>query len=179
MKKYFRFIYILCLATLVGCKTGDDLYIDPTVPVEANLPTLLTALQVNTFVNVEGELARQSSIFVQHSVGLSNQYTDVQDYFITEGDYANSWIGLYTGTMQNAKILIDQAGDENPYYAGIGKTILAINIAMTTDLWGDVPYSEAFRHDEGILTPKLDTQEEIYANIDALLEDAIADFQHN
>src|SRR5690606_20274867 len=48
-----------------------------------------------------------------------------------------------------------------------------------TDLWGDVPFSEAFRIDEGIRTPKLDSQQDIYASIDALLGEAIADFERN
>ncbi|QQT27342.1 SusD/RagB family nutrient-binding outer membrane lipoprotein [Sphingobacterium spiritivorum] len=176
MKAQFKFIYILCLAVLAGCKTGDDLYLSPNDPAEATLPTLLTAAEVNTMANVEGELARISSILVQHSVGITAQYTDMQNYRITEGDFDNSWEGLYTGTMNNAKILIKSAGTTSPYYAGIGKVIMAINMGIATDLWGDVPYSEAFRIDEGIRTPKLDTQEEVYKSIDALLGDAIADF---
>src|SRR5690606_30994413 len=106
-------------------------------------------------------LSRISSILVQHSAGLTAQYTDIQNYRITEGDFDNSWGGLYSGTMNNAKIIIDKAGDENPYYAGIAKVIMAINLGLATDLWGDVPYSEAFRIDEGIRTPKLDTQQDI------------------
>jgi hypothetical protein len=44
-----------------------------------------------------------------------------------------------------------------------------------TDMWGDVPYSEAFRGDEGILTPRYDTQEEIYRDLLRLLREAAAD----
>lgn len=176
MKANFKFLYVLCFTLIVGCKTGDDLYLSPNDPAEANLATMLTALEVNTFANVEGELSRISSILVQHSAGTDAQYTDIQNYRITEGDFDNSWEGLYSGTMYNAKLLIDKAGTENPHYAGIGKVIMAINLALATDLWGDVPYSEAFRFDEGIKTPKLDTQEEIYKSIDDLLAQAIADF---
>lgn len=178
MKRYFKILTAICLTMFVGCKTGDELYISPNNPGSATLPTLLTAIEVNTFATTEGELARQSSIFVQHSVGLAGaQYEEVQNYFINEGDYANSWRTLYSGTMNNAKILIDQAGSENPYYAGMGKVITAISLAVATDLWGDVPYSEALKADEGITKPKLDTQEEIYVSIDNLLKDAIDDFQ--
>lgn len=140
------------------------------------MPTLLTALEVNTIANVEGELSRISSILVQHSAGISNQYTDIQNYRITEGDFDNSWEGLYTATMHNAKVLIQDAGNTSPYYAGIAKVIMAINLSIASDLWGDVPYSEAFRMDDGIRTPKLDSQEEIYKSIDALLEEAIVLF---
>ncbi|WP_104384305.1 MULTISPECIES: SusD/RagB family nutrient-binding outer membrane lipoprotein [Sphingobacterium] len=177
MKANFKFLYILCLTVFVGCKTGDDLYLSPNDPAEANLATMLTALEVNTFANVEGELSRISSILVQHSAGIDAQYNDIQNYRITEGDFDNSWEGLYTGTMYNAKLLIDKAGAESPHYAGIGKVLMAINLAIATDLWGDVPYSEAFRFDEGVRAPKLDTQADIYKSIDNLLGEAIADFQ--
>jgi len=177
MKANFKFLYILCFTLIVGCKTGDDLYLSPNDPAEANLATLLTALEVNTFANVEGELSRISSILVQQSAGIGAQYNDIQNYRITEGDFDNSWEGLYTGTMYNAKLLIDKAGAESPHYAGIGKVLMAINLAIATDLWGDVPYSEAFKFDEGIRTPKLDTQADIYKSIDNLLGEAIAHFQ--
>lgn len=176
MKTNLKFICIAFVAIFMGCKTGDDLYLSPNDPAEASLPTLLTALEVNTMANVEGELSRMSSILVQYSAGLSAQYAEIQNYRITEGDFDNSWEGLYTGTMNNAKVLIKSAGAESPYYAGIGKVLMAINLALATDLWGDVPYSEAFRIDEGIRTPKLDTQEEVYKSIDNLLAEAITDF---
>ena len=179
MKLKSKILYILCLTLLVGCKTGDDLYLSPNDPAEANLSTLLTALEVNTMANVEGELPRISSILVQHSVGLSAQYTDIQNYRITEGDFDNSWEGLYTGTMNNANILIHSAGSDNPYYAGIAKVMMAINLAIATDLWGDVPYSEAFKIDEGIRSPKLDSQEDIYKSLDDLLAKAIDDFSED
>lgn len=177
MKTKLNLIYIIFLALTVGCKTGDDLYLSPNDPAEANLPTMLTALEVNTMANVEGELARVSSILVQHSAGLSAQYADMQNYRITQSDFNNSWDGLYSGTMNNASILIKSAGVENPYYSGIGKVIMAINLALATDLWGDVPYSEAFRLEEGIRTPKLDTQEDVYKSIDKLLEEAVGNFE--
>lgn len=178
MKKKLNLLYALCLTVIVGCRTGDDLYLSPNDPAEASLSTMLTALEVNTFQNIEGELARMSSILVQHSAGLGAQYADVQNYRITQGDFDNVWEGLYTSTMNNAKLLIGKAGNQSPYYSGISKVIMAINLGIATDLWGDVPYSEAFRLDEGIRAPKLDSQEAIYKSIDGLLADAIADFSN-
>lgn len=170
---------MLFLALVVGCKTGDDLYLSPNDPAEASLSTLLTAVEVNTMANVEGDLARISSILVQHSVGIGSQYIDIQNYRITQGDFSNSWEGLYSRTMNNANILMDKAGSENAYYAGISKVLMSINIALATDLWGDVPFSESFRLSEGILTPKLDKQEDIYKAIDDMLADAIENFSAN
>ncbi|MFD2906977.1 SusD/RagB family nutrient-binding outer membrane lipoprotein [Sphingobacterium anhuiense] len=177
MKNKFKLIYAICFTAIIGCRTGDDLYLSPNDPADASLATMLTALEVNTFQNVEGDLARIGSIMVQHTAGTAAQYADYQNYRITPGDWDNVWVGLYAGTMNNAKLLMDKAGAENPHYSGIAKVIMAINLSVATDLWGDVPYSEAFKIDEGIRAPKLDTQEDIYKSIDGLLEAAITDFQ--
>ncbi|MDR2275759.1 MAG: SusD/RagB family nutrient-binding outer membrane lipoprotein [Sphingobacterium sp.] len=178
MKNKVKFLYALCFTAIVGCKTGDDLYISPNNPLDGNLPSMLTAAEVNTFQNVEGDLSRMSSILVQHSVGLNAQYSDVQNYRITQGDFDNVWIGLYTNTMYNLKLMIDKAKiteTKSPYYEGIAKVIMALNISLATDLWGDVPYSEAFQWTTGNKTPKLDSQQDVYTSIDKLLADAITD----
>ncbi|MGE8376704.1 MAG: SusD/RagB family nutrient-binding outer membrane lipoprotein [Sphingobacterium sp.] len=178
MKNKVKFLYALCFTAIVGCKTGDDLYISPNNPLEGNLPSLLTASEVNTFQNVEGDLSRMSSIMVQHSAGLNAQYADVQNYRITQGDFDNVWIGLYANTMYNLKLMIEKANiaeTKSPYYSGIGKVLMALNISFATDLWGDVPYSDAFKWTSGNKTPKLDTQQDVYKAIDNLLAEGIAD----
>ncbi|ULT27008.1 SusD/RagB family nutrient-binding outer membrane lipoprotein [Sphingobacterium sp. E70] len=178
MKNKVKLLYALCFTAIVGCKTGDDLYISPNNPLDGNLPSMLTAAEVNTFQNVEGDLSRMSSILVQHSVGLNAQYSDVQNYRITQGDFDNVWIGLYTNTMYNLKLMIDKAKiteTKSPYYEGIAKVMMALNISLATDLWGDVPYSEAFQWTTGNKTPKLDSQQDVYTSIDKLLADAITD----
>ncbi|MGE8293444.1 MAG: SusD/RagB family nutrient-binding outer membrane lipoprotein [Sphingobacterium sp.] len=178
MKNKVKFLYALCFTAIVGCKTGDDLYISPNNPLDGNLPSLLTASEVNTFQNVEGDLSRMSSIMVQHSAGLNAQYADVQNYRITQGDFDNVWIGLYANTMYNLKLMIDKANiaeTKSPHYSGMGKVLMALNLSFATDLWGDVPYSDAFQWNSGNKTPKLDTQQDIYKTIDNLLAEGIAD----
>ncbi|MFD1629671.1 SusD/RagB family nutrient-binding outer membrane lipoprotein [Pseudopedobacter beijingensis] len=176
MKNKIIYIVFLLTSLFIGCKSGDELYLSPNDPVDGTPQTLLTVLQVNTFANVEGELNRLSGILVQHMAGTDNQYVPFQNYNITAGDFDNSWQGLYSGTMQNAYLLINKTKDDNPYYAGIGRVLMAVNLGIATDLWGDVPYSESFKLTEGVKNPVYDSQKSVYASIDALLEQAIADF---
>ena len=61
-------------------------------------------------------------------------------------------------------------GNDNLYAAAL--TFKAYNAQKTVDMWGDVPYTEAFRLQEGILYPKYDTQEEVYNAILAELKTA-------
>jgi hypothetical protein len=175
MKKNINIIALLVLIFISSCRKGDDLYIDPNSPSAPSAQGMLTSLQVNTFQNVEGELGRLSAILVQHTAGATAQYQGYQNYDIIEGDFNNQWAGLWSGTMMNAKLIIDGNSAENPYYAGIAKILLALNLGVATDLWGDVPYSEAFQATEGNFTGKYDTQEEVLQSIQTLLDEAIVE----
>src|SRR5690606_14067487 len=63
---------------------------------------------------------------------------------------------------------------EDKNYTAIALTLNAFAYANLTDLFGPVPMSEAVSAQEGILTPKFDTQEHIYTTILADLETANA-----
>ncbi len=75
----------------------------------------------------------------------------------------------------NANIIIREHGAENPYYRGIARVLIAMNAGLATDLWGDIPLSEASLGQSGNLKPKYDTQEEVIQQIQTLLDDAIVD----
>lgn len=168
---------IILMISLVACQKGDVLYNDPENPVDAPPSTMLTALEVNTIQNLEGDFARFSSMFSGQMAGATAQYQAFQNYDINEGDFNNLWVQLYSGTMQNARILVNTAVADNPYYAGIARILLALNLGVATDLWGDVPYSDAFRGSEGNFTALYDSQEMVLDSIQQLLDDAIADLQ--
>jgi Starch-binding associating with outer membrane len=171
-------VYILLALILIGfgaCNTGDDLYTDPSNPAEVSPATMLTSVEVNTFMNIEGELDRIANIYSQHFAGSSGQFIDVQNYDLSESEFDNMWAGLYSGTMYNAKLLIDNYGEKNPYYSGISKILFALNLGVATDLWGDVPYSEAFQAVSGNFTAKYDSQEDVLKSIQTLLDDAITE----
>lgn len=170
--------YILLALSLLGfsaCNTGDDLYLDPSRPLLPSSGTLLTALEVNTFMNYEGELNRTANIYSQHFAGVLGQSLEAQDYDISESGFNNTWAGIYSGTMQNAKLLINTYSEGRPYYSGIGKVLLAMNLGLATDLWGDVPYSDAFGGASGNFTAKYDSQEDVLKSIQTLLDEAIVD----
>lgn len=171
-------IYILSLTVLISgifsCKKGDDLYISPNAPTKATASTLLSGIEVGTFNNLEGGTTRQASIFMQHNSGVLGQALEPELYAPTESDMDNYWNGLYLN-MNNCKILMDQFGSESPYYKGIAEVIMVMNLGVATDMWGDVPYTEALKGTETgeNLMPKFDSQQSVLASIQTLLDDAI------
>ena len=58
-------------------------------------------------------------------------------------------------------------------YQGIAKVLKATNLGLATDQWGDVPASDATLG-EGDFTPSFDAQEDVYAQINSLLDEAIS-----
>ena len=61
---------------------------------------------------------------------------------------------------------------ENNLMEAVGEIMKASYFSIYTDLWGELPYSEVGQ--EGVLTPKYDTQETIYKGLIDQLDQAMA-----
>ena len=175
-----KLLYLALPATLLfsSCANFVDGYEQsPNSPSQATLGLMLTSVEVATFSNYNGQLARLSSVMVQTQAGTQFQFEDIANYAIREGDNDNEWADIYSRAMLNAKTIIEQAGTTSPHYAGVGKVLLAMNLGLATDLWGDVPYTDALMGLEGesAFNPAYDSQESVYAAIETLLTDAVAD----
>ena len=85
------------------------------------------------------------------------------------------YFNIYGGALENLKLLMDKGvSTKSPHYEGIAKILMANALGVTTDLWGDIPYSQAFKGAEE-LTPAYDTQAQIYSTIQSLLISAKGD----
>lgn len=93
--------------------------------------------------------------------------------------YNNTWGSSYR-QLRSLKIIIDKCttGSEKGNYQtlGVAQILYAYNFAILTDLFGDVPYTEALQAPV-ILQPKLDKQEAIYTAIFATLNEGIANLK--
>jgi hypothetical protein len=159
MRKLILFFIILALFT--SCKKYLDVNKTPnnptSVPPSVLLPTTTIAI---AFANTN-DLNRVTSLLVQHIAGLASQAADY-DVYKLEGYFDNAWnFELYNGAINNLNKIIDDHGATSPAYAGIAKLELAYAVSILTDLWGDVPYSQAGR---GLKfpTPRFDKQQDIY-----------------
>ena len=77
----------------------------------------------------------------------------------TNSEYWNTIFALLTDieSMKNAQ-------GTNEAYVAVGDIMQCFLFSQLTDLWGDVPYSEALQALNGQFTPKYDTQESIYTD---------------
>ncbi len=168
---------ILLLLGSASCSKFVDGYeISPNSPTETNPALLTTVIEVATFAHYTGQLARMSTILTQQCAGTQAQYEDIARYSLLEGDNVNDWQSLYSA-ITDCNILIGLAGESNPHYRGIGKILKAMNLAIATDLWGDIPDREAGKglQGEAYYSPTYDTQQQVYQDIQTLLSEAITD----
>ncbi len=100
------------------------------------------------------------------------QYIDESRYVFRPTVAANNWTYLYI-TLNNLRDVRDKATAQGlTNMASVAKIWEAVVVQLGTDRWRDIPYSEAVGMDAGILTPKYDTQEQIYPALIALLDEA-------
>ena len=175
-----KLIYILIISLgIYSCESKmDEFGINPNSPEVVTPGLLLSATQVGTFATYSGQLGRLTNIFTQHTAGTveGSQYLRFANYDLTEGDFNNEWSGIYTDVLINAQTLIDQFGEANPYYTGISKVLIAFNLGIATDFWGDVPYNDALQGLAGNKAPSYDSQEMVISAIHTLCDQAIAHF---
>jgi hypothetical protein len=178
MKRYVNTAVVLSLALAsAGCDDflqGPGLTESPNSPVSASTTAQFVAMQANMFRMMEGQLARYAGIFTQQIIGSNNQQLlEGTQYGVAENNVDDFFEEWYTGAglvaMRNVQAGAKAAGDAK--LEGIAKIWEAFAFGTMASLWGDIPYSEAYN--PTILNPKLDTQEEVYAAVQRLLDDGI------
>lgn len=167
-KNIFKISLMGITLTLGSCEKFLDVNTSPNNPEKVTVQTLLpTSLAGTAFAN-SNELNRFASTIMSVTAGVSGSPASYDVYVIDGGNFGNQWnFELYGGALINYYKLIKQAEETKAsYYAGVGKIMLAYTFALATDVWGDIPYTEALQGDLGTLTPKLTTQKDIYMGSD-------------
>ena len=121
-----------------------------------------------------------SSTLVQ---GLSTvvSYWAGDKYLLNENYTAAYWggttVGAYVEQVKPITDLVASTEGKVPYknLHQVGRLMRALIMERLTDLYGDVPYSEAGQgYYKGIITPKYDKQQDIYADLLKEVDEATA-----
>ena len=104
--------------------------------------------------------------------GSFQSNTEVETYAFTNDFQSGIWYGLY-GNANNYNIMINKAKESGAgTYEAIGRIMKSHNFQMLTDIYGNIPYSEAFLGTANA-TPKYDKAVDVYKGIFADLDAAI------
>ncbi|HUP89595.1 MAG TPA: SusD/RagB family nutrient-binding outer membrane lipoprotein [Longimicrobiales bacterium] len=154
---------------------GPGLTENPNSPTGGTIQQQLISLQAALSVQFEGQLARTAGMFTQQIIGSNNQQLQQGTQYNTqENDISAFMSRFYTGGgllgLRNLQTGANAAGDK--FLEGVGNVLEGFEMGTATSLWGDLPYSEALKPE--ILTPKLDTQQDIYTEVQKRLDAGIA-----
>lgn len=178
----------LLLTTVVFSSCSEDVMDrineDRNNPITAPARFVLTDAIVSSAFKVTGsDYAFYSAIYMEQQVGIYGQMFNAEIRIaepFSSSTYDNAWSSTYTNLL-NLKAVIGKCspgGSEAGNYQalGVAQILSAYNLAIQTDLMGDIPWSEALQP-AVIFQPKLDKQEAIYGDIMRFLDDAIVNLQ--
>ena len=176
--KRFKITLILFAALLVitSCdKDFEEINQDPnnptTVPSHLLIPTVVTEVQGSmnsTFVG--GDMG---ACWAQQFAKV--QYNDEARYIPRLGSIGGTWTNVYSDAISNAVAMYNLAEEEgNNNMMGVALVLQAHSYGLLTDLFGDIPYSEAMSTGDGIFAPAYDSQQAVYNGVLELCTKAMA-----
>lgn len=181
--KYLKNIIIAGLFfSLAGCskkemdRINTDLNNAKDVAAANELPSVIVE---SSFGTTGTDIAWYSSVFIEHSAGGDGQLRDADTRIgaSVPSLMNNSWNSVYDNLMVLNDIIqkCSPGGSEpnNTATLGIAQVLTAYNLAITTDVWGQVPWTDAIKGTAN-MQPTYDKQQDIYNKVlFKLLNDAI------
>lgn len=171
-----KILYIAMLPVLVltnsGCKK-DYLDINQTNPNQTDKPpigALLSYVTSETGLNVY-RAGYFTSYYMQYLASStissgSDTYDDV--------DRSSIWQTVYN-VITDSRIMTGIAEEANAYHhIGVAKLTEAMNMSLLIDLFGNVPYSQAWNKSN--FKPAYDNAQDVYAACLALIDEALSQF---
>jgi hypothetical protein len=180
-KKIYTLFAIGMLLSACSEDTMDSINKDKNHPNDvASKYTLTDVMTSSAFSVTSSDLAFYASSYIEHNVGIYNQLYNAETRNGEPFDastYNNSWNSIYSnlyalkGVIQKCSDGGSEAG--NTQNLGIAQILTSYNLAVLTDCFGDIPWTEALQ--PGVIyQPKIDKQEAIYTQIFTFLDAGIA-----
>ncbi len=191
MKKIYSFIksgLILSIAvfSFAACSEDfmDEINRDLSVSTNCDAKFIIPDLELRTAQNIiGGDFNTYFGSYVEYWAGTHNQLFKAENRDAevrVASTYNNNWATIYEN-IRNGKLIVAKCADDaegtdagDAGARGIGEILLAYNIAVATDVFGDTPYTQV-----GDATtypyPEADTQESIYKEVFNLLDAGIKD----
>ena len=178
----FRKIYfVLIIALALGVSSCEsyfgDVNVNPNSPIDASVDVILTAVQVETADIYGGDFSRWASICTQHVEGVARQWSSMNNYTgYIPANNNTAWINTYANILNEAVLLKNKSNAAGfNHYEGVANVLIAFHLMNATDVWDQMPYSQAFQGLD-VIQPTFDTQESLYTEVFSLLNSAISLF---
>ena len=152
-----------------GYFEGPRLNENPNKPSSAPVDAQFVGFQAFTFASLTGDVNRLISLWMQQMAGTGRQWAGFDQYTVSENDFTMDDFYAQGG-------LVDIRGvqskvEDDKLYLGIAQTWEGLLMDMTSDVWGDIPYSQAAGDS---IHPQLDKQVDVHNALLALVDQGIA-----
>ncbi len=154
-------IGFLCIIVFTASCTEDfeSINENPNSPQEVGPQFLLAnVISVEANQNAFYQGFRLANFLAQFAASVEFERIDRYEMG-TNSEYWNNIFRL-SSDIQSMK----QTEGANEAYVAVGDIMQSYMFSQLTDMWGDVPYTEALKARDGQFTPKYDTQESIYTD---------------
>ncbi|MDR1225960.1 MAG: SusD/RagB family nutrient-binding outer membrane lipoprotein [Prevotellaceae bacterium] len=163
-------ILLITAVTLSSCGDWLDINHDPNALEE--IPTdkvqvLLPAAEVGIANNLMGwHFGFGGGFWVQYwtQSATASQFKALCEYQPESFSTAyQSLLSQPLTDLERIKSMTAESGNKGYYF--VAEALSIYTWQLMTDLWGDIPYVEALQGSEGVLHPKQDKQQDIYADL--------------
>ena len=178
MKKINKFLLmIVTITTIFSC----DKYLDVNDPL--NDPTadqvspdlILAGALTRTYATQAITMNRLGNVFMNNWSANINAFTgglnEEYQLIVTSTFYNGIWDGLFLN-VANFQAMIDSNAEDFENHKAIAKIMKSFYIQYLVDLYGDIPYSQAFQGGDN-LTPAYDDAKEVYREILTEVDEAL------
>lgn len=113
--------------------------------------------------------------YIANAGGFSG-FGTLLTYNLTPSDYNGLWTAMYQDPLRDFKYVIDntEGNDQLAYFNAAAKIMSVWGYMKLVDTFGDVPFTQALRGEEGFLTPTYDPAADVYTALIATCDQAIA-----
>lgn len=175
MKIWGGVMMVIALLTS-SCEDFLDVNTNPNQATSADVQLVLpqaivgAASLTNGYNSYGGHLGG----YIANAGGFSG-FGTLFSYNLTPADYNGLWTNMYQNPLRDFKYVIDntEGNDQMAYLNAAAKIMSAYCYMKLVDTFGDVPYTESLRGEEGNVTPAYDDAEDIYADLLLTLDEAI------
>jgi hypothetical protein len=167
----------LLMFFVTSCDDFLNINENPNAPIVADVQLVLpqaivaSANLANQFNSYGGHFGG----FIANAGGFSG-FGTLLTYNLTPNDFNAMWVNMYQDPLTDLQYVIEKTNgvSEMGYFNAAAKIMMAYDYEKLVDAFGDIPYTEALRGDEGINAPVYDDAASIYAALLVSLDDAIA-----
>lgn len=172
MKQFKIYISFLLVLAISACtKDFEEINIDPNAPTTANSGSLLPSAifgPINPHLNVQLLLTNQ---VMQYKVYRNQNELDAYDFTSGGSTFSAFWAAAYKAIRDNNESIVYAQANDLKAYEGAAKILNAFYMASLTEMWIDVPSTQAAMGLDNV-QPSYDNQSAIYQEVLTLLEEA-------